>query len=57
MRKKPYVEGQRFYLGGKRKQKGEFLIGPGIKLVISLVKKILGGKRRRRKMRRRYGQK
>ena len=55
MRKKPYVEGQRFNLGGRRKRKGGFLIGPGVKLGIALVKKILGGKRRRKKRRRRYG--
>ena len=41
MRKKPYAEGRRLYLGGKRKQKGGFLIGPGIILGILLVIYIL----------------
>ena len=41
MRKKPYVEVRRLYLGGKRKQKAGFLIGPGIKLEILLVIYIL----------------
>ena len=42
--KKPFVKGQRFYLGGKTKQKGVFLFAsPGISLVIKLVKKTRGG--------------
>ena len=45
MRKKPYVEGRRFYLGGRKKQRGSFLIGPGIKLGIGLIKKNLGGRK------------
>ena len=52
MKKKPFVQGRRFYLGGKRKQKGGFLLGPGFGLGIKLIKKVLGGKRERKKRRR-----
>ena len=53
--KKPFVKGQRFYLGGKTKQKGGFLFAsPGISLGIKLVKKLLGGKRRKKRRRRRW---
>ena len=54
MRKKPYVEGRRFYLGGRRRQKGGFLLGPGLGLGFKLVKKLFGGRRRRRRRRRRW---
>ena len=40
MRKNSYVERRRFYLRGRKKQRGDFLIGPGIKLGIGLIKKI-----------------
>ena len=42
-KRKPFVQGQKFYLGGKRKQKGGFLLGPGLGLGIKLIKKVLGG--------------
>ena len=66
MRKKPYVEGRRFYLGGKKpyvrgrhlylggrkKQTGGF-IAPAAIWAIGKVRKILGfGKRKRRRRRR-----
>ena len=48
MRKKPYVQGRRFYLGG-RKQKGGFLLGHGLGLGFKLIKNFLGGRKRRRR--------
>ena len=51
-KRKPFVQGQKFYLGGKRKQKGGFLLSPGLGLGIKLIKKVLGGKRKRKKRRR-----
>ena len=51
-KRKPFVQGQKFYLGGKRKQKGGFLLGPQLGLGIKLIKKVLGGKRKRKKRRR-----
>ena len=51
-KRKPFVQGQKIYLGGKRKQKGGFLLGPGVCLSIKLIKKVLGGKRKRKKRRR-----
>ena len=51
MRKKPYVQGRQFYLGGRRRQKGGFLLGPGVGLGFKLVKKLLGGRRRNRRRR------
>ena len=38
-KRKPFVQGQKFYLGGKRKQKGGFLLGPRLGLGIKLIKK------------------
>ena len=54
MRRKPFVQGKRFYLDGRRKQKGGFFIGPALEFGVSLVKKLLGGRRKRRKRRRRW---
>ena len=51
MRKKPYVQGCRFYLDGRRRQKGGSLLGPGLGLGFKLVRKLLGGRRRRRRRR------
>ena len=42
-KRKPFVKGQKSYLGGKRKQKGGLLLGPGLGLSIKLIKKVLGG--------------
>ena len=53
-KRKPFVQGQKFYLGGKRKQKGGFSLGPGLGLGIKLIKKVLGGKRKRNRRRRRW---
>ena len=49
MRKKPFAQGRRFYLGGRRKQKGGFFMGPALGIGVSLVKKLFGGKRKRKK--------
>ena len=66
MRKKPYVEGTRFYLGGKipyvrrrrlylggrKKQTGGFIV-PAVIWAIGKVRKILGLGKRKRRCRRR----
>ena len=54
MRKKTFLDGKRFHLGGKRKQKGGLLFGPALGLEIGLVKKLLGGRRKRRRRRKRW---
>ena len=48
MRKKPYVSQKRFYLGGRRKQKGGFLFPL---LAFKLGTKLIGGMRKRRRAR------
>ena len=48
-KRKPFVKGQRFYLAGKRKG---FLLGPGLGLGINLIKNVLGGERKRKRRRR-----
>ena len=48
MRRKPYVSQKRFYLAGRRKQKGGFFF-LALPLAISLGKKLLGGKKKEKK--------
>ena len=54
MRKKPFVEGKRFYLGGRRKQKDGFFMSPALGNGVSLLKKLLGGRRKRKRRKRRW---
>ena len=49
MRKNPYMSKNRLFLGGKRKQKGGFFFPAGLGLGIKLAKKILGGRRKKRR--------
>ena len=53
MRRRPFFDGRRFYLGDRRKQKGGFFMSPAQGIGISLVKKFFGGRRKRRRRRRR----
>ena len=52
MRKKSYMSKNRLFLGGKRKQKGGVFFPAGLGLGIKLAKKLLGGRRKRSRLRR-----
>ena len=54
MRKKPFVQGRRLYLGGRRKQMGGFFPNPLLGIGISLAKKMFGGRRKRKRRRRKW---
>ena len=54
MRKKPFVQGRRFYLGGRRKQNGGFFMSPALGIGVSFVKKLFGGRRKCKRRRRRW---
>ena len=51
--KKPYVKGRRLYLGGKKKQRGGFL-APAAIWALNSARKLFGfGKKKKRRNRRR----
>ena len=48
-KKAPFVKYKKLYLAGKKKQKGDFILGTALGVVIPLIAKLLGGKRRKKK--------
>ena len=44
----PFVKNKNLYLGGRKKQKGGFLLGTALGVGIPLIAKLLGGRRRKK---------
>ena len=49
----PFVKNKKLYLGGRKKQKGDFLFGTALGVGIPLITKLLGGRRKKSRNRKR----
>ena len=52
MKRPPFIKNKKIYLGGKRQRGGSFLLGASI--LVPLISKLLTGKDRRKKRRKRW---